>query len=395
MTTSLRRGRIAAVSIPAIAALALTGCSGSALGGGDTASDGPISIGLLVPQSGVYTSIGEDQLAGFELYLEQNGGELGGREVDLVIADEGETADTARSGAEKLIRQDEVLAMSGLAGSVALNGALDLIEQEGVPMLGSNASPTTLDDVAYLWRTSYVNDEPGKALGEYVAENEDGSVYALAADYQAGYDEVEGFTETFEPAGGEFAGEAWSPHPTTTNFQPFLSNAESSGGSVLFSFYAGSAAVEYVKQFDQFGIDDAMTLYAPGFLTEGGILAAQGDAAIGVRTSMNYSPDLDNDANAEFVDAYVEAYDRLPTAYAVYSYDAAAILDAAIEAAGDDLTRETLNAAIGEVGTIESPRGEWEWNEGKTPRQPWYLREVVEQDGELVNEVIADLPVLG
>lgn len=377
------------------AAVTLSACGGGSLGGAETSADGPVKIGLLVPQSGVYNTLGDDMKAGFEVYLEQNDGMLGGREVEVILADEGETADSGRAAAEKLVKQDEVLAVTGVVSSAVLNGVTDLFEGDGVPLVGSNASPITLTDVEYIWRTSYVNDEPGKALGAHVAESVDGPVYLLAADYQAGKDEVAGFKETFLAAGGEIADEVYTPFPTTTNFQPFLADVRSSDAEAIFTFYAGGAAVDFVKQFDQFGLSEEVTHYSAGFLTEGGVLDAQGDAAVGTFTSMNYSADLDNEVNQRFVEDYEAKTGMPPTTYAMASYDAAQVLDKAIAAAGDELSRETLKDAIGEVGVIDSPRGQWEFNDIGTPRQMWYLREV-QQDGEgLANVVDTELVELG
>lgn len=396
---SRRRGRVRAAAVTVAFVTALAGCGGSSLGGaeengagGDT---GPIPIGLLVPQSGVYSSLGEDMRNAFQLYVDQHDGQLGGRDIEIIVADEGETADSGQAAAERLITADDVVAMSGVVSSATMNAIEGLVEGNGVPLVGSNASPTTLTDAEYIWRTSYVNDEPGIALGEYVAENVDGPVYLIAADYQAGVDEVEGFKETFLPAGGEIAGEVYTPFPTTSNFQPYLSQIQSSDAAAVFTFYAGGAAVDFVSQYEQFGLSEEFPLYAPGFLTEGGVLPAQGEAALGIFTSMNYSADLDNEANQEFVAAYTEAYDMAPTTYAMASYDAAAVLDQAIEGAGDEVTRETVNAAIAEVGEIDSPRGTWRFNDIGTPIQMWYLREVTEVDGELVNTVVTELVELG
>jgi branched-chain amino acid transport system substrate-binding protein len=367
----------------------------SSLGGDSENSDGPIQIGLLVPQSGVYKALGDDMKAGFEVYLEQHDGQLGGHDVEVTLADEGETADSGRAAADKLVKQDGVLAVTGVVNSAVMNGIKDLFEGDEVPLVGSNASPTTLTDVNYIWRTSYVNDEPGKALGAYVAENVDGPVYLMAADYQAGKDEVAGFKETFLAAGGEIADEVYTPFPGTTNFQPFLADLEASGAAAVFTFYAGGAAVDFVKQYDQFGLSDTVTHYSAGFLTEGGVLAAQGPSAEGTFTAMNYSADLENETNQQFVEAYEAKTGMPPTTYAMASYDAAQVLDKAIEAAGDDLTSQTLNEAIGELGTIDSPRGEWEFNDGGTPRQMWYLREVQPAGDGFGNVVVSDLVELG
>ncbi|MFD9258667.1 ABC transporter substrate-binding protein [Streptomyces sp. NPDC059538] len=358
--------------------LLATGCGGASLGTGDKSKQtGPVKIGLLVPQSGTYKALGDDMKAGFELYVQQHGGRLGGREVQIVVADEGETADSGKAAAEKLVKQDRVLAVSGVVSSATVNGVKDLFETSRIPLVGSNASPTTLTGAKYIWRTSYVNDEPGKALGRHVAERAGGPVFLIAAGYQAGKDEIEGFKSTFLPAGGSIAGEeVYTPFPGTKNFQPYLSQIENSGAKAVFCFYAGGAAVDFVKQYRDFGLAGRIPLYAPGFLTEGGVLKGQGDAANGVLTALNYSADLDNAANRTFAPAYKAAHGTDPTTYAMASWDAAQVLDKAIAAAGGNVTPETVNAAISTIGDIDSPRGTWRFNSGGTPIQPWYLREV-------------------
>lgn len=385
-------GRLALTA--AAASLFLSACGGG-LGSDETSTSGPVKIGLLVPQSGVYKSLGDDMKNGWELYLEQNDGQLGGREIDTVLADEGETPESGNAAADRLVQQEQVMAVTGVVSSATMNGIYEMFESGGIPLVGSNASPTTLTDVEYIWRTSYLNDEPGKALGAYVAENVDGPVYLLAADYQAGIDEIEGFKETFLPTGGEVADEVYTPFPTTTNFQPYLSQLQQSGADAVFTFYAGGAAVDFVKQYDAFGLAGNVDHYSPGFLTEGGVLDAQGAAAEGALTSMNYNYDLDNETNKEFVEAYESAYGEKPTTYAMASYDAAQVLDKAIEGVGDDLSSETLNQAIGEVGEIDSPRGKWSFNDIGTPVQMWYLREVQKVDGGYANVVVDELGELG
>jgi branched-chain amino acid transport system substrate-binding protein len=391
-------GRTRLLGAVGAVALLATACGGSSLsseesGGSD---DGPVKIGLLVPRSGVYKALGDDMKAGFEVFLEQHDNMLGGRDVKVVVADEGETPDSGKAAADKLVKQDKVDAVVGVVSSAVMNAVYGLFESSQVPLVGSNASPTTLTGMTYIWRTSYVNDEPGIALGEHVAKEAGGPVYLIAAGYQAGEDEIEGFTQTFQPAGGKAVGEpTYTPFPATTNFQPFLANIQKSDAEAVFTFYAGGAAVDFVKQYDQFGLSKDLPLYAPGFLTEGGVLDAQGEAALGVFTSMNYSPDLDNDLNTAFVADYEAKTGAQPTTYAMATYDAAKVLDMAVDKAGDEVTSETINAAIGELGEIESPRGTWQFNDNGTPIQMWYLREVQQTDSGLANVRVAELGTLG
>ena len=391
------------LGVATLVAMLSAACGGSSLGsgedgggGGGGGKDGPLTIGLLVPQSGVYNALGNDMKAGFEVYLAQRGNKLGGREIKVVVADEGETADSGKAAADRLVKQDKVDAVVGVVSSATMNGVKGLFESAKIPLVGSNASPTTLTDATFIWRTSYVNDEPGIALGKYVAEKVDGPVYLIAAGYQAGEDEIVGFQQTFEPAGGKQVGEpVYTPFPGTTNFQPFLSKVQKSDAEAVFTFYAGGAAVDFVKQYKQFGLAGKVPLYAPGFLTEGGVLKAQGDAALGILTSMNYSADLENELNTTFVADYQKKTGTKPTTYAMATYDAAKVLDLAIAKAGDNVSPQTINDAIGGLGDIESPRGTWRFNDNGTPVQQWYLREVQKTADGLENVRVAELGLLG
>ena len=384
---------LATLGAAGAAAPVLSACS-SSTGTDKMVDEPPIRLGLLIPQSGVYKTIGDDLSNGFQMFIKLNGNKLGGRGVDLVFADEGETAESGKAAAAKLLKQDRVTALSGVVNSAVMNAIKDDVEGAQVPLVGSNASPTTLIGVKYIWRTSYVNDEPGRSLGAYVANRVcDGSVYLICADYQGGKDEITGFLNTFTPAGGKVEGQPLYTPFTATNFAPFLAQIRNSNAKAVFCFYAGSSAVPFVKQYRDAGL--TQELYAPGFLTEGAILKSQGDAAKGIYTSMNYSPDLDNAANRTFASEYQKVYNLVPTTYAMASYDAAAVLDKAITLAGPGLTSQTLNAAIGRIGSIDSPRGPWQFNQTRTPLQKWYLRQVRLDGAVLSNGVISELVTLG
>src|SRR5439155_26494327 len=172
----------------------------------------------------------------------------------------------------KLLQQDRVSVLSGVVNSAVMLAIKDAVESAQIPLVGSNASPTNLQGVRYIWRTSFVNDEPGKALGGYVAGRVgDGSVFLIAADYQAGRDEVAGFKASF--GDGRIGGEVYTPfvpHPTT-DFQPYLDKIKAVGPKAVFCFYAGTSAVDFVKQYRDAGLLPGTPLYAGGFLTEGAV----------------------------------------------------------------------------------------------------------------------------
>jgi branched-chain amino acid transport system substrate-binding protein len=395
----LSRGRVLG-SLGAAALLTATAaCGGGSLGGGEDGGEsggsggGTIRVGLVIPQAGVYTPLGEDMQQGWDLWLEQNDSRMGDYEVETVVADEGEGPDTGVPAIQRLLQEEQVDVVVGIVNSATALGAADQFTEAQKLLIVANAGAGAITGEAsspYVWRTSFTNAQVAAAMGQHLAEEGVGPVYVMAPDYAAGQEVVAGFTEAFEAGGGTVAGQALTPFGTTQDYQPFLSGVRESGAAATFVFYSGAEAVSFVQQYDAFGLQDTVPLYGSGFLTEGSVLEAQGPSAVGVQTTLHYSTEIDNEANAAFVEAYEAAYDEPPTVFGMTTYDTANVLaDALAETEG--LSGDELSAALEGLGEIEdSPRGPWSFN-GQTPEQSIYLREVTDEGGTLVNSVVTDL----
>ncbi|WP_091345714.1 ABC transporter substrate-binding protein [Micromonospora rhizosphaerae] len=89
----------------AAAATLLAACGGGSLGGakadGNGSAGDTVKVGLLVAKSGVYASVGRDMENGFKLYLAEHGQKLGGKRVELVEVDEGESPQSGVAGATR------------------------------------------------------------------------------------------------------------------------------------------------------------------------------------------------------------------------------------------------------------------------------------------------------
>jgi branched-chain amino acid transport system substrate-binding protein len=358
-------------------------------------SSTPVRIGLLAPRTGRFKALGDEMVNGFQLYLNLNDGRFGGHPVTLLTEDEGDGAASGKAALDRLLKQD-VLALTGGASSEVMLAVRDEVEKARVPLVGSNASPDSLQGVIYIWRTSYVNDEPGLALGGYLKRLVKGKVALVAPRNTVGQDAIDGFKFAFGNEDPRIAdGVIWTdanPAPGNGFFRESLDRIRAIRPEAVFCSFSGTPAVQFVKQYRASGL--TAPIYAPGFLTEGA-LPALGDSARDIYTAMNYSPDLDNQANREFTGAYRRAYASVPTAYAMASYDAAAVLDKAVRLAGDTLTPERINLMLGKVGQVDSPRGVWQFNTPRTPQQRWYLRRVSPDGPALSNVMLTDLATLG
>jgi branched-chain amino acid transport system substrate-binding protein len=377
---------------------AVAGGCGSSVGddndsGGD-AGAGTIKVGLVIPQAGVYAPLGVDMKRAWDLWLERHATKFAKYTVETVVADEGETPQTGVPAVQKLLQSDGVDVLVGIVNSATALGVKDMVAEAKKVLLVANAGAGDITGKArspYIWRTSFTNAQVTVALGKHLA-GAGKTAFAIAPDYAAGAEAIGGFKTAFTAGGGTIVGEDKPAFGKTQDYQPFLSRIQASGAQLTFCFFAGAEAVTFVKQYAQFGLASKVPLYASGFLTEGGVLAAQADAAVGVQTTLHYSTELDNAANKEFRSAYEAKYSAPPTVYAVQVWDAAAVLDRALKTA-TGLSGDAISQALGSVGSIDdSPRGPWSFD-GQTPKQTFYLRKVEKRGNTFVNAVVEDLGV--
>ncbi|MFY1698059.1 ABC transporter substrate-binding protein [Solwaraspora sp. WMMA2101] len=387
--------RLLAAGLVGVLVAGTAGCFGGA-------DDAPqlIKIGMLANIDGQLEAPGSELRDGFQLYLDMHGGQLGGHPAEMVVADEGYDPQVAVESATRLLEQDGVSAITGIINGGNVTAILPLINERQVPLVGGLGRPE-IDDVTYVWHTNLLSEEPGVAMAPFVKQEVgSGRVYAIGPDFQGGRDELRGFVDTFKGLGGRIAnpgGQAvFSPFPGTTDFQPYLEEIAESDADAIYCFFDAQSAISFVQQYAESDVAD-LPLYAAGFVTEPASLEAQGEAAEGIYNGLNYSPDLDNAANREFVAAWNAAYPgRVPTSIVMASYDAAAVLDRAIAAAGTNPTPAQINAAIANLGQLTSPRGPWQF--AKTthaPIQKWYLRQVRRDGRALANVVVSELTTLG
>jgi branched-chain amino acid transport system substrate-binding protein len=291
---------------------------------------------------------------------------------------------------------DQVDVLVGIVNSATALGAKDMIVEAKKLLVIANAGAGAITGAGrtpYIWRVSFTNAQVAAAVGSLLAGTVQ-KAYAIAPDYAAGAEAISGFSTAFTAGGGTVIGSSKPAFGKTQDYQPFLTRIRAAGAQATFCFFSGAEAVSFVKQYAQFGLPARIPLYGSGFLTEGGVLAAQGDAAVGVQTALHYSTELDNPANKAFLAAYQAKNNQAPTVFSVQTWDAANVLDRALRTA-TGLTGDALAAALGSVGSIDdSPRGAWTFD-GQSPKQTFYLRRVERSGDHLVNAVVRELGVSG
>ena len=361
---------------------ALAAAFGLALGAAAPAQAGA-KVGLLLPFSGTYAALGGEIEKGFALAL----AEAPDAGVEVVRADTEVKPPVGLAMARKLVLQDKVDVMVGIVSSGVLGAVRDFVDGMKVPLIVANAgndAATGEKCSPFITRVSFSNAQVNRPMGTWLAQNGVKTVYTLAPDYAAGHQQIAAFTKSFRDAGGAVVGGEYTPFGKTKDFGPYLTKAKSSGADAVYVFYAGGEAISFVKQYGSF--DMPQKLYGSGFLTSPLYVKAEGDAAVGVTTSLHYVPTLDTPENARFTAAFKAAHGRLPSEFAVAGYDAGRVLLEALAAGADG--RAALAKAIPQVKYV-GPRGPLEIDP-KTNNvvQNVYVYETVKMDGGLSQKVV-------
>jgi branched-chain amino acid transport system substrate-binding protein len=362
------------------------------------AQGGPVKVGLLLPYSGVYAVLGEHITQAMELVFARENWTAAGRKIEIVKEDDESKIPVGTRKADKLIDQDKVDILTGPVHSGVLAGIRDKVHNAKTILIVSNAGA---DEISrdrcsrWIFRTSFSNWQPCQPMGGWVAKNLAKEVFQIAPNYLAGKNMMAAFRETFTPAGGKIVGEDY-PKFGETDYAPYLTKIRQSGAKAIFAFFSGSDAVNFVKQYDQFGLKQTVKLTGAGFLTEPDVLPAQGKAALGAITGHFYTPLLDNPTNQRFVKEFKEKYKASPDGFACQGYDTAEVILRALKAVnGNTQDKPKLLDAIAKV-EFDSPRGRFRFDP-KTQNviQPFiYVREVREVSGGLDNvpiDKIADV----
>ncbi len=367
-------------------ALAMASAVVMAAGAAQAADE--IRVGMITTLSGGGSGLGIDIRDGFMLGLEHVGGKFGGLDTVVTEGDDQRKPDVAKQLADRMIEREDVDIITGTVWSNLALALMPTMARNEVIYLSPNAGPSVLAGAQfneYFFNVAWQNDNNHEAMGQHVQEQGFQNVYILAPNYPAGRDALTGFKRYYT---GNIAGEVYT-ELGQLDYAAELAQLRAANPDAVFFFLPGGMGINFVKQYDQAGLKGDVPLFGPAFSFSQDILAAVGDAALGVMNTAQWSPDLDNAANQRFVADFQAAYGRIPSLYASQGYDAALLIDAAVrEVDGDIEDGEAFRAAL-QSANFDSVRGGFQFNRNHFPVQDFYLRQVTKDgQGRLTNSLI-------
>jgi branched-chain amino acid transport system substrate-binding protein len=358
-----------------------------------------LRIGFLAPMTGIFAAIGKDMKDGFEMYLEENKGMLGGAKVKFIVEDTVGKPDTATTKAKKLVLQDKVHMFVGglLASSGYALAPVSTAEKTVYIVSIPAADDLTQRDLAkypYMIRNSWTSSQPSHPFGQWACDQGYKKIAAIGADYAFGYEVIGGFQRAFEACGGQVIQKIWAPLGTK-DFGPYIPTLKQEADAI-FTLMVGPMSLQFPKQLAAAGIKKPVL--GGGTSYDEFVLPFMGDEVIGHVSALQYSAALETPKNEAFVKKYRSKYKKVPSYYSESNYTTAQMIDLVIKKhngkfPGAETFIKDLNAL-----KLDTVRGPVSIDEMRNPVQNIYIKKVEKKKmfgndkAELWNTVVKTYP---
>ncbi|KIL35751.1 ABC transporter substrate-binding protein [Cohnella kolymensis] len=367
--------------------LVLTACGQNS--GTGSKSDGPIKIGAILSFSGNFAPLSESIKEGMELYFELNGNKIGDRPVTIKYEDDEANPQVALRKYRSLVENEKVDILTGPISSAVIYALRDVIEKDKMVLIDANAAANDISWAKksdYIYRVSISNWQDGTPGAEYIYKNVGKKAYVIAPDYPAGHETIEAFKAAFIKAGGEIVKEAW-PKLGTNDYATYMTEIQDSKPDLVFPFLAGTDAIRFVQQYEQFGLKGKIPLTGTQEFLDPLVTVPAGKAAEGIIGATMYTATVDNATNKKFVEEFTKKYNKTPNYFNVQGYDVAQVISKAVEKAGSTKS-EDLIKVLKDI-SFSSPRGELVMDPNThNLALDMYLAKNVWKDGKIEQEIL-------
>lgn len=334
-------------------------------------SDGVLRIGLIEDMSGVYADItGKGAVTAAEMAVQEFGGKVLGKPVEVLSADHQNKPDIAAAIARKWFDEDKLDAVLDVASSSPALAVLEIAKQkEKVITLSSPGSLRITNDVCgpYVVHWAYDSYAIAHGTGQALVGAGFDSWYFVTADYAFGHSLEKDTSDVVTAQGGKVLGNTRLP-VGTSDFGSALLSAQSSGAKVVALANAGSDTINSIKQAAQFGLTQAGQKLATlaGFINDVHGLGLQEAQGLTVTEASYWDM---NDETRAWSKKFFDKVGAMPNMLQTGTYSSVLHYLRAVEAAGTDET-EAVMAKMREM-----------------PVEDIFYKGTIRQDGRMVHDM--------
>ena len=357
------------------------------------AQSAPLRVGFLTVRQGALAAGGKQMEEGIQLFLKERNGMIGGRKVELIVADTGGNPVGAKTKTQELVERDKVHVIIGPLAAFEALAIDDYIAQSKTPIISPSAAAEDLTQRKpnpWFVRTSCSSAQVNYPVGDYAAKTLGYKRVAIIADdFAYGHETASGFQRAFEDAGGKVVQKLWPPL-NVADYGSYIGQLKTKVDAIYAGF-AGANGLRFLKQLREYGIKTPVL--GSGTTTDEGILKQMGDEALGVISGSFYAAGLDTPESKRFVAAANKEFGADPGYYTLGTYSAGVLLEMAVKAVNGKVEdKEAFMKALRNPGPINDPRGTWQVDGYGNPVENIYIRKVERRNGKLVNVVLKTYP---
>lgn len=376
-----------AVALSCMMAFALAAC-----GGGSSAGDGKLHIGVIGPFTGGAALYGNAVKNGAELAVNEiNAANADGLQIVMESQDDEHDAEKSVNAYNKLLDDGMQVLVGPTTSTPAAAVATECEKNQTFMLTPSGSSPDVTAEHGNVFQLCFSDPNQGIASADYMAENfadaKVGVIYKNDDNYSTGI--FNKFKAEWEAKGKKVEAEETFTDGVT-DFSAQLNSLKNAGVDLVFLPIYYDAASNILTQADKMG-------YAPKFFgCDGmdGILSMEGfdtSLAEGLMLLTPFTPYSEDAKSKAFTEAYQEAYGELPIQFAADAYDSVYAVYDAFNKAGLDPNAdmaEICEALVGQFAGDFTASGitaeEMKWNEkGEVEKTP----KVCEiQDGKYIEK---------
>jgi branched-chain amino acid transport system substrate-binding protein len=301
-------------------------------------SNDMVKIGILNDQSGVYADYGgKGSVEAARMAVEDFGGKVLGKPIEIVNADHQNKPDVASAIARQWYDTDNVDAIMELTTSSVALAVQQLSKDKKKITITDGAATSDLTGKActpYGFHWAFDTRALAVGTGGSLVENGGDTWFFLTADYAFGYSLENDTSGYVKSKGGKVLGSVRHPL-STSDFSSFLLQAQSSKAKIIGLANAGLDTSNAIKAASEFGIVQGGQRLAALLFTLSEVHGLGLQAAQGLVLTEGFYWDNDPDSRA-FADRFMKRAGRMPNMIQAGTYSSVLQYLKAVQAAGSD-----------------------------------------------------------
>ena len=334
----------------------------------------PVLIGLNLESTGDIAMIGRSAQEAADLFFAQQN-EAGGVQLadgphkfSIITLDNGANATQASAAAQQLVSRDNVIALVGPNSGKCANAAANIAEALKCVMITpwSPDAATTMDPIAgvpkrYVFRAGATDDVQGRVMARFALDKLGARTAAIISDADAGPTaQAAGFKEAFSAGGGQIVAQK-SIGTDDRNFARHVEGIAPPGPEIVFVAAPCDRALPVLEAAKAAGIN--AKFLGTDLWNSPQTIRMTALGIDGLYFCRNFDHRDADPATKEFVEAYTAKYNRAPDDVAALTYDACAIIAAALKKSGKN-ERESLRESLARLSNLEGATGTFDFEPG-------------------------------